>query len=239
MVHLSLNSLSANGQHTTQDELQSSLAEVIGCLDTALYALIHGAAVLWFDAQIEDRPIMENGGTLRAVINRLERDFVKKWYLYTRNRATLVDGEASEIEVTSAASPDRIRGVVYEKPLQGNAYWVSFSGVSVFQTDQLLIRRVTSGEEVAVGNAARVDVFQLWWPRYESSPKHGRTGYRAASGEWVSPMPLDDAEAQKALDISEDVGGARIATYQGRQFRFMLTYPNRNVYHGFEPTASP
>jgi hypothetical protein len=234
VVHLTLNALSLDRQYATPQALESSLAEVIGCLDMVLFALTHGAATLWFDGQIEDRAALASGATLRTGINKLERDLVRKWYLYTRNHAALAGGELVDIEVTSTASPNTVSGAAYDGPLRANAQWISFSGIVVFHADALKVTRLISREQVHVGNAAGVAAFQAWWPRFEPSPKHRAIGYRAASGEWVSPMPLNGREAQEALELSHDEGGARIAAYKGRRFRFMLTHPKGNVYHGFE-----
>lgn len=239
MTHLTINSLSLCGQYATLHDLEAALAEVVECLNTSLFALKHEAVILWFDGQIEDRVAITGGATLRATINKFDRDLRQKWFLYTRNHAAAAEGELVDIEVRSAGTTQSVAGMACNGPLLLRAQWISFGGIPVFASDEVIVTVAATGERFLIGNANSVAAYREWWPRFEPSPKHQKTGYHARSGEWVSPMPLSDKEAQEALDISQDVNGERVAVYKGRRFRFMRTHPNRNIYHGFEPSDPP
>lgn len=236
MRHLSLNSLSVIGQFETSADLEAALLGVFECLDIAHFAVTSRSATLWFDPVVESQPAFSDGTLLIAALKNVERDVRTKWFLYTRNRARVPEDDRINLTVTFGDDSKTLVGMTHWSPVCLGAHWISLGGTEAFQQSPLQVENVQTGAKLTIDNSHDELGFWKWWLRYEPSPKHGKVGYHAFGGKWVSPMPLDDVEAQRALDVSELNAGGRVANYSGRTIRFVLTHPNGNVFHGFEPT---
>ncbi len=110
---------------------------------------------------------------------------------------------------------------------------LSLDSASVFS--QRLITGELDGRVCEIKNIASIlhirdyDAF-LGHLLYERSPKHREREY-IRSGETVSPMDLNDEEAQLLLDRAIRIGERYYAKIDDRYYVFPVTVGNR--YHGF------
>lgn len=234
-----LNPLSANRQcHCVEDCLEV-VRFYVNCCEYCLPALDSKRITLLFDDHIEERFLVE-GEHFRATIAQIcgikeGRDLVQKWYLYTKNRSTAlpaIDGIAITLTATDMSSS--VKGLVHKHAHDEVRYWISFPRDAVCTPNELT---VTSHQGVRnINNAANIDSFRAWLPSYQPNPKHRAEPYYSAKGEFVSPMPLCESEAQKLLLTSlSDQTGTRWAFHKrtAKFYCYRKTHIDREVFHGY------
>lgn len=233
------NPFSAMNQCHTIQELTEVVSSTIGCFEYLLPALKVGKIKLLYDSRIESRSLVP-GQFLNASIGQLRgtseqgADIVKKWYLYSRNRADDVTDQGLLVKLScpSTSFPE-FEDSISTLYLNSQAHWISF-GKCAIGTAPLYRISATDAEHVNT-NIHDVAEIRNLLPRYEASPKHrAEAYYDHARGEEVAPMQLDAKAAQALLLESREVGGdffGREAS-SGRLYRFKPTVGN--VFHGFE-----
>jgi hypothetical protein len=172
------------------------------------------------------------GRTLSSEVNKISNgDVRKQWFFYTRNRAVRAQSDLSTVVLT-----DEIElqcGEIRRELLRNEAKWLSFGGKPLNTRPLLRVLREDDNTLISVVNACGLNAFRQLWPRYEPSKKHGKHGYHAAGGDWVSPMPLGDEAAQEVLMTSVGHGDDRYAAREGEYYRFPRTHPGQDIFHGF------
>lgn len=234
MFDIFINPLSANGQHHVTSRLERTITEMVSCLKFARPALQHKRARLIYDDTVEARSLTVGGVGFLAEINALSnRDTRVQWFLYTKNYALRASSELCLVVVSDYdGEPGDVEGFLRQELVVQDAKWLSFGGTVLSDQPRLNVTGRESGSRISLQNASTLLAFKNWWPRYEASPKHRKEGYWA-SGEWVSPMPLDNQIAQEVLLTSILSGNDRYALHAGEYYRFPLTHPGQQVYHGF------
>jgi hypothetical protein len=228
-----LNPLSADRQCHTVDEVEAVVNGIVECLVYMHPAVRCGRCRFVYDDTIEARSVSHGGQGLKSDIARIRnKDLVRQWYLYTRNRAVKAALEHCVVEITDQKDGTVISGELRRELVVSDARWLSFFGRPIYSTSELNISLAGTDVTVSVQNSCGLGSFREWWPYYEASPKHRKDAYEF-EGDWVSPMPLNDSEAQEALITSVVHGSDRYSLYLGVYYRFPRTHPNRNVYHGF------
>ena len=199
-------------------------------------------ARLIYDSRVEQRHLSGNDSFLSS-INSIpqdeeHQDVKRLWFLYTTNRA---DAQRTEpplrVALTSTALADVIlAGEVNGEWISPNTnLWLSFGGIPLTESTTLDISH--SGNEIdKVRNAHDLPSLMPMLPRYEPSAKHRAKAYTTEDGEVVSPMPLNEAEAQNLLLISVLDATDRWAYHNGLRkcFRFKVTQVQVDIYHGFQ-----
>lgn len=237
-MQLVLNPLSANGQCTSVEQCYAAIKGYVDFCEFCLPALTKKRIELIYDRHIEQRTLLGEDG-LTATIARLRElqggpDVVRNWYIFTRNRSRALPVENTVAIQLEAKSFEPVTGSVHLSTSDEFESWISLAGDSVCDSESLTVRR---GETVrTVRNAADPTVLKSWLPSFEPNPKHRREGYMARGGEYVSPMPLDDQEANALALVSiADSSDRRWAYHEKTRtfYCFRKTYGGREVYHGY------
>lgn len=235
-----LNPLSVNGQCKTVEDCFEAVRLYVDFCEHCLPALSKGRVKIFYDRHIEMRSLTE-GVNLAASIARCKeflggKDLVDKWYLYTRNRSQPLDaGDGVDVELR-ATDPilTPVCGTVHQTTHDALDSWISFPGDEICDCGKLTLRSEVMSRNIR--NASRLKSLLGWLPSYEPNPKHGAEAYYS-HGEYISPMPLSDADAQVLVLISlpDRHGGCRWAYHDDRKefYCFRRTYPGQEVYHGF------
>jgi hypothetical protein len=216
--------------------VEAAIAEMVSCFKYILPTLEWRRPRLIYDDSIEARGLIPGSAGFISEVNALSNgDIKRQWFIYTRNRALRTQSELSTVCVSSdydGENGESIKGQIRRDLLQHGSKWLSFGGTKLNMQRRLRIRENGSAL-ISVINASDLNAFQLWWPRYEASEKHRKTGYFRAGGEWVSPMPLDDHTAHEVLMTSVEHCGDRYARHGSEYYRFPKTHPDGEIYHGF------
>ena len=190
-----------------------------------------------YDDSIEARGLMPGSAGIISEVNALSNgDIKRQWFIYTRNHALRAQSEFFTVIVSGDNDGDKgenIEGQVRRDLLQQDSKWLSFGGTTLNMHPRLRIWRENGSALISVRNASDLNAFKFWWPRYEASEKHRKTGYFRAGGEWVFPMPLDHYTAHEVLMTSVERYGDRYARYGSEYYRFPKTHPDGEIYHGF------
>lgn len=157
---------------------------------------------------------------------------MRKWYLYTRNRAQILEGTFASCQITADGTAASLASVPLHGKCLGKTNWISFSGDALFDYNWLRVQP-DSKEAITIRNSTSIEDWRECWPAYERSGKHRSEPYVRETGERVSPMQLSDSEALQLLLVSVEHEGERFACREGVYFRFLRTYPDREVFHGF------
>lgn len=236
MVTFCINTLSANRQCNTPNDLWMRVSNLVDCFKYLLPAIERGRVRLIYDLCIEDRQL-STGQHIKASISELDPDIRKQWYVYTKNHAYPASNDLVE-PIRIIPEPDfyMANNLISQDLLFQHMNWLSFGGQQWTESPTYTIT-VRSHQNLSIKNAHNLDSLFLILPRYEESPKHHRKPYYA-DGEYVSPMPLDKYEAAQLLLISvPDQTGTDLWAFhetRGKYYRFKLTHTDRSIYHGFE-----
>lgn len=236
MVTFCINTLSANRQCNTPDDIGTCVSNLVACFIYLLPAIKRGRVRLIYDLCLEDRQL-STGQHIKASISELDPDIRKQWYVYTKNHAHPASNDLVEpISITPEPKFYRAKNQISQDLLHQHTNWLSFGGQQWTESPAYTIT-IRPHQNLSIKNAHNLDSLILILPRYEESPKHHRKPY-FANGEYVSPMPLDKNEAAQLLLISvPDQTGTDLWAFhetRGKYYRFKITYPYRNIYHGFE-----
>lgn len=233
MIVFAINNLSLERPLVSQVHFEDRLNGILKCIDIISFALKQKCVSLCVDTNLEQEIIIGTEKTFaKALSQASDRDAVKRWFIYTRNHADLLQGEQVEVEIMSRAADGAVFGLLHAVAIERVNRWISFFGLPQFASDTIEIRDIRDPQFQSFGNSDCQDRLRKWWPQYEASPKHRKASYKRSGGKRVAPMSLDHAEAQEALDISVVNGKRRIAEYKGRLIIFMNT--RENVFHGYE-----
>jgi hypothetical protein len=236
MVTFCINTLSANRQCNTSDDILKSVSNLVDCFKHLLPAIERGRIRLVYDACIEDREL-STGQHIKSSISTLESDIRKQWYVYTKNHAHQASCDlVAPLSITPKPNFYMTNNQISQDLLRQHTKWLSFSGQQWTESPEYAIT-AKSHHNPSIKNAHNLDSLIPLLPSYEESPKHHRDPYYA-NGEYVSPMPLEKKEAAQLLLVSvpDQTGTDRWAFHEtlGKYFRFKLTYVHQNIYHGFE-----
>jgi hypothetical protein len=240
LADVCINPLSACGQHYAAAEVEATITEMVACFKYLRPALEWRRATLVYDNSIESRSLTRNGtGIISEVSKLLNGDVRRQWFIYTKNRALLAQSDLCTVTISSdseGGQPANLTGEIRQDLVYHDAKWLSFGGTILNERPRMDVWREDVRMQISVANASDLNRFQPWWPRYEASDKHRKTGYFRAGGEWVSPMPLDPRTAQEVLLSSVCAGDDRYALYRGEYYRFAKTHDGREIFHGFSVT---
>jgi hypothetical protein len=234
-MDICINPLAAAWQFTSKAAIELGLTEIVNCFVYCLPALQHKRARLIYDDLIEKNGLMRGGAGFVSDINQVRnRDIARQWFLFVKNRSVRAESEPCMVSLVGTAGTVEIAGEIRRELVQINSKWLSFRGTPFSERVALDISSETLGIRLSLANAWHLISFKAWWPEYQPSEKHRKEGYWRAGGEWVSPMPLNNDQAQAALLTSVLFGNERFSAFGNRYFRFLRTYPDKNIYHGFE-----
>ena len=236
MVTFCINTLSANRQCNTPDDILKSVSNLVDCFKYLLPAIKRGRIRLVYDTCIEDREL-STGQHIKSSISTLDPDIRKQWYLYTKNLAHQASYDLVEpMNIIPVPKFYRTNNPISQDLLHQNTKWLSFNGEQWTESPNYAIT-ATSLQNHSIENAYNLDSLIPLLPSYKESPKHHRASYHA-NGEYVSPMPLEKNEAAQLLLISvpDQTGTDRWAFHEtrGKYYRYKLTLIYNNIYHGFE-----
>lgn len=233
-----INPLSINEQYHSIDEVLNSMNTMIECFVYMLPAISKGRVILIFDSIIENRKFISDQSFLASINNlpRKEKDLKQQWFLYTRNHAKEISSATVRTIVSSPRCLDQVEGDISNDEILQRAKWISFKGRPLNELIECNIQQ--DGLAVfTVKNVFHLDSLRMLLPRYEPNPKHRREKYfDPTRKEYVAPMSLNDEEAQRLLLTAIEVNKDRFAYHKTLKkfFRFKLTFPGKNIYHGFE-----
>lgn len=229
-----VNPLSANEQFQLTEDAEDALQKVIECFRMLRPALNKKCVKLIYDNGIESRKLLGNSIVIAQCFGRMRnRELVKEWYLYTKNKSVLAN--ASNISISLIVDGNVITGDVTESVSDVDKL-VGFGGAAVLESENIVVEFLQSNPLVRKQCISAFDEHSLKriLPIYEKSPKHRATGYYR-EGEFVSPMTLDDATAQICLLCAFKIRDDYFGKVENDYFRFKLTRNDGNlfVYHGF------
>lgn len=230
-----INSLSASVPYGSANELEVQLRRVTECFELLLPMINAQKLELIYDNSIETRSLLFGEDGLPAALARIsDSDVRKRWYHYTKNKSSAADRE--HVHIILSGGGGVLRGVA-SASLMTESHVIGLGGSDVHEARQF---EVKNEEDVDSTNKIEsiCDSTGAWRqiPRYEASPKHRRESYVREGGEEVSPMTLDDAQAQRCLFQAIEHGGEYFGKYGRCYFRFLLTVETIDgpIYHGFE-----
>lgn len=240
-MEAALNPLSANGQFHSVEQCYEAVNAYIACCEYCLPALGKKRVTLLFDESIEQRSLFgtENFRATIANCKGIEggKELIRKWYIYTRNRSVVLSsGDTIQIRLTADANSS-VEGIVSKYLHDEVEFLISLPGDAVSSAKNLTLS--SDQMERVVGNTDNIQSFRTWLPSYQPNPKHRAEAYIAASGEYVSPMPLSGIEAHELLLNSiSDEGGTRWAFHErsSAYYCFRRTHNDHEVFHGFIET---
>lgn len=238
-MEVALNPLSANSQCHSVEDCIKAVSAYVACCEYCLPAIDSKQLTLLFDEHIEQRSLL-GSENFRASIAQLKgvaegKDLITKWYLYTRNRSTLLPSDdAIKIRLTATGTQPPVDGIACRYIHDQVTHWISLSGDEVCSFNELSLSSDTGSKTIK--NSDNIDSFRAWLPSYKPNQKHRRKAYISAGGEYVSPMTLGDTEAQELLLTSiPDAGGVRWAFHKSSSefYCFRRTHIDQEVFHGF------
>jgi hypothetical protein len=164
-----------------------------------------------------------------------DHDVKTLWFQYI-SKAEDVSMYSVQTTVRSAHCSELVEGIISGNTVIQQTNWLSFGKhlLNEAQEYSVLQNRHT---EFTVRNAHHRNSLKQLLPNYEASGKHRKTSYYDQErGEQVAGMPLDSEKAQELLLISTEENNDRFAYHQesGKFYRFKLTHPDKNIYHGFQ-----
>jgi hypothetical protein len=239
--HAAINAVSVAGQATCRAHIEAYISEIVGSLKALTPLFRSGSAGLAYDIATEAR-ILGDGEPLVTSIARLgDKELIRLWYWYTRNRAKPVEMAAVAFSIQSALGKQEVE--LPSDLASHSTHWLSFDGTEMFSCGPLELTEITTGKIWRIRNAAKTRTVDNWIPRYEASNKHGPQP-RNANGEEISEMNLTESAATRVLLDSVKHGDKRRYGYwQSSFYEFRLTRVDamQEVFHGFavSPEAVP
>lgn len=235
-----INPLSVNEQCHSADDILGLMNTLVECFEYLLPAINKDRTRLFFDSSIENRRFITAQHFLTSINSlqkddRDEQDVKKLWFVYTRNRAEKVSLETASTTVSALHYSEQFEGFISNDEMLKQAKWLSVGGQPLSEAVKYNV--LQGGRETfTVTNAHHLDSLKPLLPRYEPNDKHRKEPYFASGGEKVAPMPLNIEDAQHLLLESIKENNDRWAYHGNRRkfYRFKLTHPDQNIYHGFE-----
>lgn len=228
-----------------KEDFASAARAVLAALDLLTPALQSGRVSLCIDAELSVTKAY-NGVVFDAALDAIRglpesRDIVVRWH---RIRTSHGLNFQSDVKCRAKMA---FRGVEYiwyydlcESVVSRSYCWLSFSGSPLGKFSSIQVG-FAGGNLNFVNIASCHDSLLKVIPEYEPNPKHRKKGYHDGERNvWVSPMPLSDGAAQDLLLRSIFFSGCRWAcSLSGENYyRFVKTYVDRHVYHGFQVSES-
>jgi hypothetical protein len=233
-----INPLSVNEQCHSSNEVLALVKNLVECFKYLEPAIKKERIKLLYDCSIESRQFVTNNHFL-ASINDLPKDdpdIKKSWFLYTRNRALTISQSLVATTISSAYRPKTVEGIISEDSLIQKAHWISFGKNVLNESPEFNVSQ-TGYQQFTVKNVHHCESLKQLLPSYESSEKHYKTSYYDHQrGEQVAAMPLEPEQAQELLLTAIAENNDLFAYHQGsgKFYRFKLTHPDQNIYHGFQ-----
>lgn len=230
-----INTLSANNQFQCTNDLETNFDKLINTISYLLPAIKKERTFILFDHQIETRSLM-HGDDFRKTLNSIKhtstgKDIVQKWYLYTRNHCIPNNSELIDIEIHSNTCSEVSSGQAAN--IENNLILLSLGGSELTESSEIILKSNRAIENLK--NAYSPDTIYPLTPRYLPSDKH-RTEEYWANGVKVSPMPLNEQEAQELLlesiKLETDYWGYRNKC--GSFYRYKRTHVDKLIFHGFK-----
>lgn len=216
-------------------DFEQSLLQIVNCLSYVIPLVKLNKLNIFYDEQVADVTCLISGESFVSCLSKVsDRDLRQKWYLYTRNNCIVAEGDSYSVAISSHKDKDKENPLLLKKDFFSNGVnWVSFDGLVFFSEIRYFIKG--SGNNITeIRNAVSFQDFAAMWPIYEASPKHKKEGYYRSKGVYVSPMTLSHDEAQSALLSSIEIRGERFARVGNKYVRYLKTYIDKEIYHGFE-----
>lgn len=234
-----LNALSVGGQCNTDEDIKNVMTSLLKGIDFMWPAVQAERVKLVYDSSIESKELVR-GESFPASIGRMRRfsddgpDLAKKWYIYTRKKASDVTDHGIEVQLECCSrSFEAFMGTVSTSCVTEASHWLSLGSWSVGTSARYRI--TTSAGATVKDNAHDEAGIRGLMPNFEPSPKHRTESYWDADrNESVAAMPLDQETAQRVLlagvFCAGDIFGKHEATND--LYRFIKT--GGNTYHGFQ-----
>jgi hypothetical protein len=231
-----INPLSVNQQCHSLDQVFPLVKSLVECFEYLLPAINCRRTKLFYDSSIENRKLMPNKDFNSSINNlpKVDPDIKRLWYVYTKNRAELLNSNVIDSSIAHKDCADKITGSIYNDIINMDVNWLSFGGLPMTESGDLYVSQ--NEITISVKNSHNLDSFKQQLPCFQPSPKHvDKPYYDTARGEHVAAMSIDDNEAQRLLLTSIEKQNDRWAYAANRKIfvQFKLTSPP-NIYHGFE-----
>jgi hypothetical protein len=232
-----INPLSVNEQCHTSNEVLDLMIALVECFNYLQPAIKKERIKLLYDSSIESRQFIANQNLLASINNlpKDEPDIKKLWFLYTRKAEDVLQNPV-QTTVSSAHCPELVEGIISGNSVLQQAHWLSFGKHLLNEAQEYNVLQ-NGHTEFTVKNVHHRNSLKQLLPSYEPSDKHRKTSYYDPQrGEQVAGMPLDSEKAQELLLTSTEENNDRFAYHQGTSkfYRFKLTHPDKNIYHGFQ-----
>ena len=240
MERFCLNTLSANEQCRTINEIVIVFRALLGCFRYLLPGLERNTVAVIYDWRLELRQLrageafISSLGHLKAAIGD-GRDLHRLWYIYTKNHMRVeASNKAMLVSIRSDATSIEANGELGADLMDACSGWLSLGGTALNESQSLEVR-FSDGPTIRVANAFQLSFLQKLLPRFEASSKHRKERYVDGRGENVAPMPLPHEQAQELLLCSVAHGGDRLAYHRssGKFYRFKPTRAEEQIFHGF------
>lgn len=233
-----INPLSANGQFTSIEHATEKISTLIEAIYHILPAVTAGRLSIIYDNQIEARSII-SGQNILETLNSIKRtangkDQVQKWFLFIKNHSTTKTSEALETKIYADDCNTSISGFASKDIIESQpGFLMSIGGSQI--TESTSITTQNEAGQLTSSNAHSLETLLPLIPCYEASDKHRKESYISQKGEKVSPMPLNEREAQKLLLTAVKEGSDYWAYHRQRKefYRYKPTHNDRLIYHGF------
>lgn len=233
-----INPLSVNEQCHTSSDVQNLVATLVACFNYLQPAIKKERIKLLYDSSIESRQFIANKHFVASIsdLPKDDPDIKKSWFLYTKNRAITISQSLVQTTVSSDWSSEQVEGIISGDSLLKEAHWISFGKHLLNESPEYNVSQ-NGHTQFTVRNVHHCESLKQLLPSYEPSEKHHKTSYYDYQrGEQVAAMPLDPDKAQELLLTSIVENNDRFAYHQGsgKFYRFKLTHPEQNIYHGFQ-----
>lgn len=233
-----INPLSVNEQCHSSNDVLNLIMALVECFIYLKPAIKKERIKLLYDSSIENRHFITNEYFLASIskLPKDEHDVKTLWFQYISKAEDVL-----KCPVQTTVSSSHCPELVVEGSISGNSvlqqtYWLSFGKHSLNETQEYNVLQ-NGHTEFTVKNVHHRNSLKQLLPSYEASGKHRKTSYfDQERGEQVAGMPLDYEKAQELLLISTEENDDRFAYHQesDKFYRFKLTYPDKNIYHGFQ-----
>lgn len=239
MTNYCVSSISACKQCKNSADVLHVVNNLVACFKYLHTAIVTKRINLIYDLNIEQQQLID-GQHILSTINNLPihssdgSDVKKLWFIYTKNHA--YQASSNILSGVTIIAGDEVKLVnICRDLIHLGVRWISFGGKPWLELPEYNVT-VTGYAVVNVKNVHNLDALKQLLPRYEPSGKHHYHPYHDANGENVSPMPLNQEEAQRLLLLSVQDGADLWSYHEGlrKYYRYKLTHTDQNIYHGFE-----
>lgn len=232
-----INPLSVNEQCHSSNEVLDLMITLVECFKYLRPAIKKERIKLLYDSSIENRYFITNESFVASIskLPKDEHDVKTLWFQYTRKAEDILQNPV-KTTIRSTHCTELVDGIISGNSSLQNAHWLSFKKHLLNEAQKYNVLQ-NGHTEFTVKNVCHRESLKQLLPIYESSDKHHKNSYYDHQrGEQVAAMPLGSEQAQELLLISTEENNDRFAYHQrrGEFYRFKLTHPDKNIYHGFQ-----